>query len=270
MHALEMDIEKEVVIGIVGGMGPQAGATLFNYIMQHTDAGTDQEHLSVVLMSLPKHIADRTAFLEGKVAVNPAVHIAKIILDLEFLGAQVIGIACNTAHSPRIYNCIMEELYRNNSLVKLIHMPEATCHYLKENYKWVRRVGLMSSNGTYNSNIYKDTLQEMGFEVVLPDFLFQNDIIHRMIYDPKFGIKANTKGVTKQVHRLLEEALAFFKAQNTDAIILGCTELSMIKDEKQTDQILLIDSTEVLAKALIKESNVEIISPIPVLGVKGS
>ncbi|MEQ9659939.1 MAG: hypothetical protein RLO00_17505, partial [Fulvivirga sp.] len=58
-------------IGIVGGMGPQAGVTLHEAIVRHTSAITDQEHLSVILMTFPRAIQDRTKFLCGLTKENP-------------------------------------------------------------------------------------------------------------------------------------------------------------------------------------------------------
>src|SRR5215213_8942139 len=104
-----MDRGRNKTIGIVGGMGPQAGVALLNSITCMTGAAKDQEHLSAILMSFPGEVEDRTSFLEGNVSINPAYSIANIISRLEIAGANIIGIACNTSHAPRIYNVITEE-----------------------------------------------------------------------------------------------------------------------------------------------------------------
>src|SRR5882762_75747 len=125
-----MSLEDDKIIGIVGGMGPQAGADLLDRISRATNATRDQQHRSVVLMSFPKHIADRTAFMEGAVHENPGFSIAEVIGRLENAGAKVVGIACNSSHIPAIYNTVLDELHRMNSNVKLLHMPFETCRYL--------------------------------------------------------------------------------------------------------------------------------------------
>jgi aspartate racemase len=253
-----MDIEGDPVIGIVGGMGPEAGLSLFNKILLHTEARTDQEHLSVMLMSFPKHIADRTMFLEGRVSVNPAYSVARIFEKLESAGSKVGAIACNTCHAPAIYNTILEELDRTHCAIKLVNMPFETCRYIKEHHANVYRIGVMCTNGTYKTGIYEHLLKECGYEVVVPDFGFQNDVIHRMIYDPEFGIKANPNSITREAKLLMDKALAFFKQRKASAIILGCTELSLVTatDEVATD-MLVIDSTDALALALIREAKHE-------------
>lgn len=250
-----MNLEEDKVIGIVGGMGPQAGLNLFNNILNLTEATTDQKHFSTILMSLPKHIIDRTSFLEGETSVNPAYNIAQIVRKLEVAGANFIGLACNTSYSPKIYNVIKEELDILNSRATLLHMPRETCKYIRENYPDFSRIGLMATNGTYKSGLYKNLLEEFGFEVIIPDFDFQDTIIHRMIYDETIGIKASPNELSTELQSLLSQALSFFEERKTEAIILGCTELSLLLKDKFVNNMLIVDPTEILAIALIREAS---------------
>ncbi|MBL6448213.1 aspartate/glutamate racemase family protein [Fulvivirga sp. 29W222] len=249
-----MDLEQDNVIGIVGGVGPQAGLAMYDYILRYTKAAKDQDHLSVVLMSFPRHIADRTAFLDDPLRPNPAYNIARVILNLEQAGAKVVGIACNTSYAREIYSVILDELSKMNSQVSLLNMPKETCRYIKSNHLHVRRVGVMSTNGTYRSEVYKHLLEGYGFEVILPDEQFQNDVIHRMIYDENIGLKANPDKVTFDAKQLMREALNYFANAKAEAVILGCTELSLVAPYVTPNDIVLVDSSEVLAKALIRES----------------
>jgi len=236
-------------------MGPGAGANLFNSIVANTAAGCDQQHLSVVLMSFPKHIADRTAFLEGKTNINPAYAVAGIVRKLEAAGAGVIGLACNTVHAPAIYDVILAELAKHDSTSRLLHMPAETCKYINEQHTGAQRVGLMTTNGTYRSGIYQSLLEQWGYQIVLPPQELQHSVIHRMIYDPVFGIKSTPGIITGEVNALLSKALAFFKRSKADVVILGCTELSLILRQRVIKGFPVVDSTEVLAKALIREAS---------------
>ena len=76
-------MKNKKVIGIVGGMGPESGIMLCNNITSRTIATTDQQHHSIILMSFPKSIVDRTAFLNGDIEINPAYQIVEIICKLE-------------------------------------------------------------------------------------------------------------------------------------------------------------------------------------------
>ncbi|MEM9297385.1 MAG: amino acid racemase [Bacteroidota bacterium] len=245
---------NEKVIGVVGGMGPQAGADLLSRIFKLTKAGKDQHHKSVILMSFPKHIADRTDFIEGKVEVNPAINISKIIIRLETCGADVVGIACNSSHAPEIYDRILEELDKAGCRVQLLHMPKETCRFIKDKYPSISRVGVMVTNGAYQSGVYQGTLESMGLKAIVPGYEFQDQIIHRMIYHPIYGIKSHAQGIRDEVKILLDKALHFFRKEQVEALILGCTELSLVLDQSYVRDIPIIDSNEILAKALIRES----------------
>jgi aspartate racemase len=249
-----MYLNKDRVIGIVGGMGPEAGISLYNKILSYTKATTDQQHLSVILMSFPKYIVDRTLFLEGKTGINPGVTIAKIIRKLEKSGAKVIGIACNTSHAPEIYSIIVDDLHAAGSRVKLLNMPDETCKYIKKNYSNVRRIGLMTTNGTYKSGIYRKILENYGYDVVIPDSLFQEEVIHNMIYNELFGIKSNPNKITNQVKVLMDKSLLFFKERESDAIILGCTELSLVFKKRIVNNMQIVDSSDAFACALVREA----------------
>lgn len=249
-----MKPQSEKVIGIVGGMGPQAGSDLLNHLCRLTKATKDQHHRSVILMSFPGRIADRTEFMEGKVVVNPAFQIAEIIGKLESAGAHVVGMACNSSHIPEIYDVIVEEINRFQSRVKLVHMPFETCRYIKDRYPHIQRVGVMATNGTYKSGIYQKVLMHMGLEAVVPEFEFQDQVIHDMIYHPAYGIKSRTDCISEEVKALLESALLYFTEKQVGAIILGCTELSLVLDKKHTKGMVIVNSNEVLAEALLRET----------------
>lgn len=248
-----MNLEQDNVIGIVGGMGPQSGLTLFNNILNLTKTNYDQGHFSVVLMSFPKHIEDRTSFLDGLTMVNPAINIVHIISKLESAGAKVVGLACNTSYAPDIYDVILDELQKKGIAIKLLHMPLETCRYIKDNCKSARTVGVMNTNGSYKANLYHNLLSQYGFDVVSPDRDFQSEIIHKLIYDPNIGLKANPNYITNEAKRLYGEAVSYFKGKKVDVIILGCTELSVFVGDRLLDDILIVDSMMVLAEALIRE-----------------
>jgi aspartate racemase len=247
------------VIGVVGGMGPQSGIALLNSITAQTAARSDQEHLSVILMSFPRIIIDRTFFLEGRTNINPGLQIAKIIRKLEMSGAEVVGIACNTSHAPAIFDVITEQLELMESRVQLLNMAVETCRYISDHFPRETRIGLMATNGTYRSGIYGNLLGNWGYEVILPDADFQESVIHRMIYEREFGIKSNPAGITKEVAHLLDKALRFFNDRGTDVIILGCTEFSLTAATSMAAGLQIVDSTEVMARALIREA----VRPIP-------
>ena len=245
---------QQRLLGIVGGMGPQAGVALHEAIIRHTPADKDQDHLSVALMTCPGDINDRTAFLEGETATNPATGIIPVVEQLACLGTEVIGMPCNTSHAPKIYEPVSEYIRNHHPHIQLVHLPDETIKQLGKCFPEHKKVGLMTTNGTFRSGIYQLPLQRHGYEVVEPDWDFQDQVIHKMIYDKTFGIKANSVDITSEAKQLWNKALGYFRSRGVDSIILGCTELSLIQKECPEYYIKLIDTTEILAIAMISEA----------------
>jgi aspartate racemase len=244
---------SEKIIGVVGGMGPESGVELCKCIVKNSSARSDQEHLSMILMSFPGHISDRTAFIQGTTKLNPAYSIANIIRRLQQSGATVAGLACNTAHAESIFNVILAELEKVKCGIKLLNMPEETCKHITRTLPGAKRVGVLMTNGSYRSGIYSRMLSKYGFEPVLPEVDFQDNVIHRIIYDPEFGIKSNATLVDPQVKELLKTALSLYTRLKVDAVVLGCTELSLALKEQEVDGIPILSSTDILARALVRE-----------------
>jgi aspartate racemase len=239
------------MIGIVGGVGPYAGLDLARKIFDQTIASRDQDHLSVALLSAPGEIADRTEFLLGKTETNPAHALADIILKLERMGASVVGIPCNTAHAPPIFDVITRELETAGCNVKLVHMIEAVTGFVRRRHPRIETVGVLSTTGTYESGVYPEIIEREGLKVVQPDESLQEEI-HAAIYDPEYGIKARSNPVTEKARDKLLAGVAALLRDGAEAIILGCTEIPLAIKDGEIGDTPIIDPTLVLARALIK------------------
>ena len=186
-------MQAEKIIGIVGGVGPFAGLDLQQKILQETTAARDQDYLSVISISQPGEIPDRTAYLltETAVSVNPAIPITRQLLTLERAGAQIAGIPCNSAHAAPIFDAIRSGLQQAGSQLTLLHMIDEVARFLRQHMSGVQRVGVLSTTGTRLARIYPAALEPAGFTVLTPSETVQTELIHPAIYDPEYGIKAN-------------------------------------------------------------------------------
>ena len=243
------------MIGIVGGIGPFAGKDLLEKIFANTFANSDQEHLDVVLLSMPSKIEDRTEYLLDKIKINPGIAIVQVILKLEKIGATVVGIPCNTAHSERIFNAIQYGLKKANSKIKVLNMIAETGRYILNNFPNIIKIGVLSTSGTYKSGVYKKALENMGLEVITPTLEIQENLIHPAIYHSVYGIKTNSKPIHHQALKNLLEGISFLKEQGAQAVILGCTEIPLAITEPRINDMITIDPTNVLARALIHSYN---------------
>ena len=240
------------MIGIVGGVGPYAGLDLATKVFDQTIANNDQSHLPLALLSIPHAIQDRTAFLAGQTDINPGYAIAEIIGKLEAMGATVVGIPCNSAHAPRIFDVIRAQLAAMGSRTRLLNMIEEVANYLAAHHPDIQRVGLLCTTGTAQSGVYPETLASLGLDVFAPEADLQ-DLVQAAIYDPAAGIKAQSFPVTEWARdRLLHVANAL-RERGAMAVVLGCTEIPLAIPEARVADLPAIDATLILARALVRE-----------------
>lgn len=237
------------MIGIIGGMGPLAGQNLFKCILAQTPAKKDQDHLPVLLWSTPNKITDRSQYLMGKTAVNPAIAVAEIAKQLHKTGVQVIGVPCNTFHSPPIWEVCQQKLAANtNNTLQLINMIDATANTIAHSYQQ-KTVGMLGTLGTYKYNVYGQSFAKKNINFVVPELNDQREI-HQSIYAAEFGIKSTGK-ITDKSLEIIITAIQKLINREADLILLGCTELSLIPAEMLPKNVLFIDPVKVLAKAMI-------------------
>lgn len=248
-------------IGIVGGVGPYAGTELANQIFGNTIAKSDQEHLSVVLLSQPNIIPDRTKFLLGEETKNPGEILAGLVMSLEKAGCGVAGIPCNTAHAPAIFDVIKERLQQRGSGIQLLHMLEEVVGFLKAEHPTFRRIGVLSTTGTWKTEVYVKLLQESGLTAVVPDEALQAQV-HDAIYNEKYGIKAQSAPVKDMARQCILYAITELASRGAEAVILGCTELPLAVPEREYRGIPLINPSLILAQALIRAAAPEKLKPL--------
>ena len=82
-------------LGIIGGMGPQATNTFYQYIIDRTDAHSDQEHLSVLIFS-DSDMPDRTGAILGSETDRAAVS-QRLLDDARLLEAVSVFAIASTA-----------------------------------------------------------------------------------------------------------------------------------------------------------------------------
>lgn len=241
-------------IGIVGGLGPYAGYDLVRKIFRWTKAGTDQEHLPIMLHSFPGWIPERPAFLLGETRENPGEDIGGIMAQLAENGARVIGMPCNTAHSPRILNTALERLQATGLDVTFVSIIESAVKHVSALCPGSGRIGLMGTVATLRTRLYQDALEKAGLEPVLPDEE-ECAMVQRAISDPAFGIKAFSDPVTPRARQiLLDAARRLVEVRHVDAVLLGCTEIPVAVTESVLYNTPVVDATSVLAQELIRAS----------------
>lgn len=244
------------LIGIIGGMGPQAGLDLHRNVLAETRATSDQDHIPCLHFSETR-IPDRTTFLLGRSAADPARPMAQALESLAHAGATVAGIACNTAHADPIFNAVRvgldERLKESGRHLHLLHMIDETIHAIRTHHPTAQRIAVLGTQGTYRFRLYDKRLEAAGYEVVLPSESLRNGLLHDAIYHPQWGVKAESVRVTKEAREGVDQVIDHVLQRGADLVILGCTELPLAIRAAHPSRSRLIDATRMLARALIRE-----------------
>ncbi|KUO72812.1 MAG: hypothetical protein APF77_02985 [Clostridia bacterium BRH_c25] len=227
-------------IGIIGGMGPLAAARLFERIVVLTKAKCDNEHIPIIIDN-NTNIPDRTKHILNN-GDSPAGELVKSASRLELMGADVIIIACNTAH----YH--FDEIVRSVK-IPVINMIEETAKYIRQSCPDVKCAGLIATEGTCKSGIYRRVFERSGLELVMPEPEEQRHITD-LIYDvKKYGEDIDPENTIKVVSAL--------RNRGAEVMVLGCTELPIVFGRFDICSSY-VDSSEVLAMSAIAYAGKEI------------
>lgn len=230
---------KKKTLGIVGGVGPLATMFIGEMIVRRTKAAKDQDHVNSIITN-NTGIPDRTAFIMGESSDDPVPVMIRDMNKLTSIGAEMMIIPCNTAHT------FYEKLQQGTS-VPIIHMIRETMKRAAE--QGAVKVGILATTGTVTSEVYQKAAKEFGLQPILPDKETQNKVM-TIIYD---NVKAGKMADAKIWH----DIVTYMEAQGCDRIILGCTELSIVKKELGLPEFYL-DSLIVLAETAIMACGYEL------------
>ncbi|MBA7534884.1 Aspartate racemase [subsurface metagenome] len=227
----------EKIIGILGGMGPEATIDLFYKIIKSTPAEKDQDHLRIIIDNNPK-IPDRTTAILGKGEdLLPALR--ETAKNLEKAGADFIIIPCNTAH------------YFLSSIQKSVRIPvlnmiEEAAKETQQRISPIQKVGLLASIGVYKTKIYHQQFEKFNIEVIYPEEKDKGEVM-KAIYAVKAGNLS--EGIKRNIIKIAQKLID----KGAEAIIAGCTEIPLILKEGDV-AVPLIDPTQVLAKAAVQKA----------------
>jgi aspartate racemase len=227
----------EKIIGILGGMGPEATTDLFYKIIKLTPAEKDQEHLRVIIDNNPK-IPDRTAAILGK-GEDPLPALRETARNLEKAGADFIIIPCNTAHY--FLSSIQESVK-----IPILNMIEETAKKTQKKIPSIKKVGLLASIGIYKTKIYSQHFKKFNIEVISPEEKDKEKVM-KVIYAVKAGNLSEEikKNILKIAQKLIDKG--------AEAVIAGCTEIPLILKEGDVS-VPIIDPTQALAEAAIQKA----------------
>jgi aspartate racemase len=240
---------SENVIGILGGMGPEATVDCFAKIVGNTPAQKDQDHLRVVIDNNPK-VPERTPAILGR-GESPIAVMVQGCRVLEKAGADFIIIPCVSAHF------FIEEIQEQINL-PILSMFDAVAERIEQGHPRIGTVGLLATTGTISGGRFQQRLSASGIRTVVPNDELQRRVMTCIHEIKSAGSKRTRAAVSSD---LADVANSLLKLENRDvgAIIAGCTEIPLALSQKHLP-VPYFDSLLILARAAIRRAGLE---PIP-------
>lgn len=232
-------------VGVLGGVGPLATVYFMNMIIDMTDADTDQEHINM-LVSNHATIPDRTEYILKKSINSPLEDMIDDAKMLEAAGCRFIVIPCNTAHY------FFEDI-KNSVSIPVLNIIKEAINYASEmgskknRERSIKRLGILATEGTVSSGTYSFYGKTEGVECVAPDEEYQKKVNHMIYGRVKAGLSVS---LTE-----MEDVIEHMRNKGCDAVIMGCTELSVIYRDLKLDELYddVVDSLTALARRTVLE-----------------
>jgi aspartate racemase len=223
------------LLGILGGMGPLAGAAFAGRLVALTPAGRDQDHVPALLCNDPR-VPDRSSARLGR-GDDPLKAMLRGLQLLERAGATLIAIPCNTAH-------LWYEQMAASTQLPLLHIVEAVCDDLAT-LGARGPVGLMGTPATLKLGLYQAPLRARGYEVLVPDESGLAQCVAAIA-----AVKGNRP---QEAFAPAAACIRSLQARGAQAVVLGCTELPLAVPHDQRDAFgcVLTDSIDALARAAL-------------------
>lgn len=208
---------EKPLIGILGGMGTSAGLyfqNLFFELCNQRGISGDQNYPEWLYLNASL-APDRTAAIKGE-GDSPIPYLISMLKKMQSAGVTALVVTCNTAH------VFFEEIISEVSL-PWIHLPFETSLMLQKNS--ISKIGLLTTEGTLISGIYRKTFSKTGIQVIEPSFCSELQVkVMDAIYNKNYGIKYTGSQLSKEAKQHIIQAV---EELNVNDILIGCTELSL-------------------------------------------
>ncbi len=223
----------EPVVGVIGGMGPEATVELMRRVMASTPAEDDRDHVHMIVDNNPKVPSRIEALITGT-GPSPAPAIAAMARRLEDAGADFLVIPCNTAHG-------YWEAAAETVSIPVWHLPDLTLARIAADVGGPFRAGLLASPAVRQIELYEQVCARHDASLLHggPD----EDLLEVIR-----AAKAN-RAAAPEVERLGRAAERLVD-DGADCLVLGCTEFSLIAHRLQA-AVPVYDTLQVLAEQIV-------------------
>ena len=230
-----MNKKSEKIVGIIGGMGPEATVDMMSRVIRATPAKDDIDHIRMLVDNNPKIPSRIKAIIEGT-GESPAPCMIEMAQNLVAWGANFLVIPCNTAH-------FYYEAVQSAVNVPVLNMIDLTFDAIIEENPEVKRPGLLASTAVLMTGLYKKRFKTKGLDLITPSDPVQEKVMMtiRQIKTGHFG---------RREIEVVNAAVKEMTLAKADVLIVACTELSIISSALKSD-VRLYDTSQILAEAVV-------------------
>ncbi|TEA79779.1 aspartate/glutamate racemase family protein [Allopusillimonas ginsengisoli] len=235
ISALNHTCHEGRFLGVLGGMGPMAGASFMARLVALSNADCDQQHLPAILWSDPRIPGRSKGY--AKLGPDPLPWMMHGVNRLVSMGAGAIAIPCNTAH-------LWYEQISAAVQVPVLHIVQAVIDDLRRQGIHQGCVGLMGTSATLRLGLYQRALEKNGYRWMMPTETEIADYCSASI---------TLVGANRIAEALkpAAECVSILKSRGADVVVLGCTELPLALPHpiRPGLGIPIVDSIDALALA---------------------
>jgi len=225
---------KQQIIGVLGGMGPQASNELYRLLIEGArrkfGAQTNDGYPEILIDSVPVPDA-----FDDPQKMEAVAHMLENRVDrMTKYGATTITMACNTV------SVYADRLQKRTSVPVISVIEEVVSEVLK----YHKKVLLLASPTSLHIGLYQKPLRKSGIVCMVPE-IKDYKILDSIICGVLKG--TDRKILQKRLVRLTDKLLI---DKNADAVILGCTELPLVFPIDY--RLPVYSSLSILAESLLK------------------
>lgn len=225
------------MIGVIGGMGPLATSDFFAKLIAATAAARDDQHIPVLIHSVPQIPSRPAAILEG--GPSPLPKLIEARDRLIKAGATLLTMPCNTAHfwaRDMMAGCN----------VRLIHIADAAREALAPRVSHGDAVGIIATRATLAADIYTPVFRSLGVQMLIPTTAEYESRVAPAIADVK-------RGEVQAAGLALEPVVESLRRRGAVAVVLACTELPIALAAVSSSEIKhCVDPGDALAHACVR------------------
>lgn len=218
------------IIGLVGGLGPEATVVYYNGIIESFKSGSgDLNYPEIIIYSV-----NMSEFIDLMKVKKYDEAMEKILEKTDVLRKAGADFAAITANTPHMFF----DSLREKAGLPLISIVEATCGECIR--RGLKKPGLLGTGFTMNATFYPEVFAKSGIEVIMPERDDRELVNTKLFTEIELGIFRDD---TRRLLIGIIEKMASEKG--IDSVILGCTELPLILRESEYGGIPALDTTRI-------------------------